>query len=391
LPDGIAVLLGDRVAIAIECFIEIVCFFEDWYIEVVHIFICFMKIYKNLFEKIISPENLFSAWDTFKSDKRNKRDVKQFEWKLEQNIFQLCRELKNKTYKHGPYIGFYIRDPKQRHIHKALVRDRVLHHAVFSVINPIFEETFISTSFSCRIGYGTHRGVAVLEKMARRIHKNETSSCFVLKCDIQKFFDSVDHRVLLSILRKRIKDEDATWLLQEIVESYSSPQSTIFEKKGLPIGNLTSQLFANVYMNEFDQFVKSDLKVRNYIRYTDDFVIVSESEQYLYNLIPAITDFLKTKLALEIHPQKIFICKLHRGIDFLGYIIFPNYRLIRTRTKRRIFAKLKQRIKEYKLGKINDITLEQSLQSYLGVLSHASTYSLSQQLKNQFWFWLNEK
>ena len=179
-----------------------------------------MKIYNNLFETIISPENLFSAWDVFKSDKRSKPDVQCFEWNLEQNIFQLHRDLKNKTYKHGFYSGFYIRDPKQRHIHKAAVRDRVLHHAIFSVINPIFEETFISTSFSCRVDFGTHKGVDTLERMARAVTKNETSPCFVLKCDVRKFFDTVDHKILTSILEKRIRDEDAMRLLKSIIESY---------------------------------------------------------------------------------------------------------------------------------------------------------------------------
>lgn len=350
-----------------------------------------MKIYKNLFEKIISPENLFSAWDAFKSDKRNRRDVQAFEWNLEENIFQLCRELRNKTYKHGLYTGFYIRDPKQRHIHKASVRDRVLHHAVFSVINPIFEETFIPTSFSCRIGYGTHRGVAVLEKMARRIHKNGTNSCFILKCDVQKFFDSVDHYVLLSILKKRIRDEDAMWLLRDIVGSYSSSRSTLFEAKGLPIGNLTSQLFANTYMNEFDQFMKNSLKVRSYVRYTDDFVVTSENRAYLEKLISLIAGFLDQKLALVMHPKKILIRKLSQGIDFLGYLIFPSHRLLRVKTKHRIFAKIRSRIDEFHGGRIGRLALEQSLQSYLGVLSHANTYELGNELKNQFWFWLNEK
>lgn len=349
-----------------------------------------MKVYKNLFEKIISSENLFSAWDAFKSDKRNKYDVQQFEWRLEQNVFQLCRELKNKTYKHGPYTGFYIHDPKQRHIHKASVWDRVLHHAVFSVINPIFEETFISTSFSCRIGYGTHRGIAVLERIARRIYKNGTSSCFILKCDIQKFFDSVDHRVLLSILKKRIKDEDTMWLLQEVVESYSSPKSTIFEKKGLPIGNLTSQLFANVYMNEFDQFMKKSIKVRNYVRYTDDFAIVSENSAYLEGLLGPIAEFLDHKLTLSLHPKKITIRRFNRGIDFLGYLIFPNHRLVRTKTRHRIFSKLRSRADEFCNGRINRLALEQSLQSYLGALSHANSHNLSQDLRNRYWFWLHE-
>lgn len=180
-----------------------------------------MKIYKDIFSQMISLENLFSAWDVFKSDKRNKPDVQIFEWGLEKHLFQLHRELRSKTYKHGPYSGFYIQDPKQRHIHKATVRDRVLHHAVFSVLNPIFEPTFISTSFSCRIGYGTHRGVDVLRQMVRGVSQNGTKPCFILKCDIRKFFDSVDHQVLMAIIKKRVGDSDALWLLEKIVSGYS--------------------------------------------------------------------------------------------------------------------------------------------------------------------------
>jgi len=179
-----------------------------------------MKIYKNVFEKIISPENLFSAWDNFKVGKIKKKDVQEFEWKLEQNIFQLHRELGRCTYRHGSYASFYIRDPKQRHIHKAEVRDRILHHAVFSIFNPIFEPTFISCSFSCRIDKGNHRGVSALENFIRRTNKNYSQPCFVLKCDIKKFFDSVNHSILLGIIKKRVKDKKAIWLLREIIDSY---------------------------------------------------------------------------------------------------------------------------------------------------------------------------
>ena len=179
-----------------------------------------MKIYKDLFSKAINPENLFVAWDAFVGDKRKKPDVKKFEWNLEKNIFELHRVLKSKTYKHGPYTGFYIHDPKQRHIHKALVRDRVLHHAIFSVINPIFEPTFISTSFSCRVGLGTHKGVEFLRKTIRKVSKNYRKPCFVLKCDIKKFFDSVNHKILLSVMERRIKDKEMMWLIREITESY---------------------------------------------------------------------------------------------------------------------------------------------------------------------------
>jgi RNA-directed DNA polymerase len=190
-----------------------------------------MKIYTDLFESIISPENLFEAWESFKVDKRNKKDVMEFELHLEKNIFQLHRDLKNRTYRHGRYYGFYIRDPKQRHIHKALVRDRVLHHAIFSALNPIFEETFITTSFSCRVGFGTHKGVDVLERCTRHVAQNGTSDCFVLKCDVRKFFDSVNHRILISIIEKRIKDEKVIWLLRSIIESYDSITSETRERE----------------------------------------------------------------------------------------------------------------------------------------------------------------
>ena len=349
-----------------------------------------MKIYHGLFNSIISPENLFSAWDVFKKGKLSKPDVQRFEWNLEENIFKLYHNLKSEIYKHGYYQGFYIRDPKQRHIHKATALDRIVHHAVFSILNPIFEPTFIPNSFSCRIGKGTHKGIDTLNKTLRQVSNNNFKPCFVLKCDIKKFFETIDHTILTSIIRKRIKDADAMWLLEEIIESFISKYSTLFERKGLPIGNLTSQLFANIYLNEFDQFVKHKLKVKCYIRYTDDFVIGTEDKLYLENLIAPIRFFLSDKLALELHPKKVTIRKFHQGIDFLGYIVLPHHRLLRTKTKQRIFRKLKKRVEEYKKGVVNKQTLEQSLQSYLGVLSHANTYILEQKLKNQFWFWSNE-
>lgn len=349
-----------------------------------------MKIYKNLFNKIISLANLFSAWDKFKHDKQQKRDVQKFSWQLEQNIFQLHHELTRHTYKHQPYISFYINDPKQRHIHKASVRDRVLHHAVFSVLNPIFEETFISHSFSCRIDKGTHAGVGALESIIRAVGKNYTVPCFALKCDIKKFFASVDHYILIDIISKRIKDDDVMWLLKIIIESFVSPQFSLFSPKGLPIGNLTSQLFANIYLNEFDQFIKQELKVKHYLRYTDDFVIINNDDKKLQKLIPTIGAFLNNKLALQLHPKKVIMRKSYQGVDFLGYVLLPHHRVLRSKTKAQMFRKLHQRINQYRNGVVGQKTIDQALQSYLGVLSHADTYKLSLALKNQYWFWLNE-
>jgi len=346
-----------------------------------------MRIYRDIFNQIISLENLFSAWDEFRQDKRKRIDVLEFESNLEPNIFQLSRQLKTQTYKHGSYASFYIHDPKQRNINKAIVRDRVLHHAVFKILNPIFEPTFIANSFSCRPDKGTHKGVNILAKILRQLSQNNHKDCFILKCDIKKFFASVDHQILLSIIKRKIKDEKAIWLVTEIIESfsflkYSEPKN----KRGLPIGNLTSQLFANVYLNEFDQFIKHQLKIKYYLRYTDDFVIIANNRFYLKNLIYLINDFLKDKLKLELHPNKTFISKFHQGIDFLGYILFPHHRLVRNKTKKRMLKKLEIRFADYKNNKIDELTFKQSFQSYLGVLSHADCYELSQELKNQFWF-----
>ncbi|MBI2454081.1 MAG: group II intron reverse transcriptase domain-containing protein [Parcubacteria group bacterium] len=324
-----------------------------------------MKIYKNIFTDLISPQNLFRAWAEFKKGKTRRKDVILFEFNLEKNIFNLHQQLKNKTYRHQSYTSFYINDPKQRHIHKATVRDRIVHHAVFLALTPIFEATFIYDSYSCRKGKGTHKGVRNLNKILRKMSRNNTQSCFALKCDLKKFFKSVNHQTLLAIIKRKIKDIDVLWLIDEIIESFNP---------GLPIGNLTSQLFANVYLNELDQFVKHKLKIRHYLRYTDDFVLIGNSVNLLEKQLNKIRSFLKNYLQLDFHPKKIILKKFHQGTDFLGYIQFPHYRILRPKTKRRILKKVGKGISE------------QSLQSYLGVLSHANSFKLSEEIKNTFWF-----
>lgn len=320
---------------------------------------------QNLFEKIISLENLFLAWEEFRKGKQYKKDVMAFEYNLEQNIFELHQELQTKTYRHGPYTDFFIQDPKQRHIHKALVRDRIVHHAVFSALNPLFEPTFIFDSFACRKRKGTHKAINRLRQFLQKVSKSNTKDCFILKCDIRKFFHSVGHTILIRLIAKRVRDKEAVWLIREIVDSFPN---------GIPIGNLTSQLFANVYLNELDQFMKHALKIPCYIRYNDDFAMVSNSRNELENWLPHIQQFLSQELRLTLHPQKIFLKTYHQGIDFLGYVQFPHHRILRTKTKRRI------------LKKISGEAKEQSLHSYLGVLSHANSHKFSEDIRNLFWF-----
>jgi len=191
-----------------------------------------MIIYNNIFNDIVSLDNLFLSWEEFKKGKTNKRDVLEFELNLEQNIFKLHKNLKNHSYKHGKYTSFSISDPKPRKINKATIIDRILHHAACRVIIPIFEPTFIAYSFSCQKNKGTHKGVKTLGRMTRKASKNNLNSCFVLKCDVKKFFENIDHNILLQIIFKKIKDKEAQDLITEIVESFNP---------GIPLGNVTSQ------------------------------------------------------------------------------------------------------------------------------------------------------
>ncbi|MFH0770454.1 MAG: reverse transcriptase domain-containing protein [Candidatus Peregrinibacteria bacterium] len=347
-----------------------------------------MQVHRNLCERIISTENLFAAWEEFRKGRQGRKDVQDFERNLEQNLFRLHRELVAGTYRHQPYSAFTICDPKQRRIHKATVRDRILHHAVFTVLNPIFEPTFIAHSFSCRKGKGTHRAVDALDRMLRSVSRNATRHCFVLKCDIHQFFASVDHSALLDILSKRVRDDKTLGLLREIIESFTTNDPTIFQRKGIPIGNLTSQLFANIYLNEFDQFIKHTLHIKHFVRYTDDFVVVAGTQEELQTTLASIGSFLKERLHLDLHPHKVTIRKYRQGIDFLGYVLLPHHRVLRTKTKQRMLRKLTKRIENCKAGQLPPESVEQSLQSYLGVLSHANCYRLSQDLQNQCWFLL---
>jgi len=329
------------------------------------------KIFHNIFDEIISLENLFLAWDGFKREKRNKSDVQKFEYNLEDNIFQLHQELKTKTYQHSNYQSFYIQDPKLRRIHKAYVKDRVLHHAVFRILYPIFDPTFIFDSYSCRTEKGTHRAVNRLQKFARKVNKNNTGNCYILKCDVKKFFDSIDHDILISLIKKKIQDKDTIWLIKKIIKSFFTSLN-----KGLPLGNITSQLFANIFLNELDRFIKHKLKIKYYIRYCDDFIILSDNKDYLEKLIPKINNFLKEKLKLSLHSDKINIRKHHQGIDFLGYVSFPYHRILRTKTKRRMFRKIEQRIQNLKQGEISEESFNQTIQSYLGILKHCNSHKL---------------
>lgn len=328
------------------------------------------------YEDLVSPENIFLAFDEFKRGKRKKEDVMFFEKHLEENVFELSEQLLSKAYLHGSYTTFAICDPKYRSISKASVRDRVVHHVLFNYLYGIFDKTFIFHSYSSRLTKGTHIGMKNFHKAMRKASKNFRKPCYALKCDIKKFFATINHDILIQLLARKITSPDILWLTKKIIDSHSNTANT-----GLPLGNVTSQLFANIYLNELDRFIKHDLHVKFYFRYADDFVILHENKPYLQTLIRSISEFVEEKLKLRLHPQKVFIRKLQHGIDFLGYVCLPHYRIMRTKTKRRMFKKFHQRRNEMLAGKRTGESFNQTLQSYLGLLQHANGHNLIKKLE----------
>lgn len=329
-----------------------------------------------------SLDHIFQCWDQFKRGKRKRKDVQSFERYLEDHIFQLQQELATLQYQHGSYEQFYVTDPKQRHISKASVRDRLVHQVVYDSLTHFFDKKFIFHSLSCRLEKGIHVGVTQLQQMIRKMSKNGNLPCYALKMDIRRFFDTVDHQILKALLKKSIQDEAVLKLTDMIIDSFRVEKDMT---TGIPLGNVTSQLFANVYLHELDIFIKQTLREKYYLRYCDDFIILSNNESHLKSLIHSIEAFLSEKLRLELHPRKVTIRKLNNGIDFVGYVIFEKHTLARTKTKQRMKKRLKEGYENCLIGKLDPASMDQKLQSYLGLLSHANEYTLSQVLKNAYW------
>ncbi|MFA5029742.1 MAG: reverse transcriptase/maturase family protein [Patescibacteria group bacterium] len=354
------------------------------------------KVFTHTFEDIISLDNLLLAWQEFRRGKRQKADVQRFEFSLMDNLIALHHDLANGNYRHGGYKSFNICDPKPRNIHKASVRDRLVHHAVYRQLYPYFDRKFIADSHSCRLNKGTHKALNRFRKFAYQVSQNNSRTCWILKGDIKKFFASVGHWILKDILARQINDQKILNLLEEIIDSFISfpllskegrgevmKSSVLLESSkppltppwkggelGLPLGNLTSQLLVNIYLNEFDQFIKQQLKIKHYLRYCDDFVVFSENRGYLENIIKLIAGFLLNKLKLTLHPDKIFIKTLNSGLDSLGWVHFFDHRVLRAKAKRRMFKRIKNNPKA------------ETVNSYLGLLKHGNSYKIRQRITN---------
>ena len=291
-----------------------------------------MKTYKNLYPKLCSYKNLEKAFKKASKGKNSKFYVIEFRKNLNKNLLVLKRKLEFETYKPSPLVKFTIRDPKTRLIRKSIFKDRIVHHAIVNILEPIYEKIFIDDSYANRVNKGSITALKRFDTFKRKVSKNgrlvphafnnNMTKGYIFKADIRKFFDSVDQAKLISILKRKIKDERIIWLIIKILKNFDN------KKIGMPLGNMTSQFFANVYLNDLDYFVKHKLKMKYYIRYVDDFVILHEDGKKLEECQNKISKYLKN-LRLELHPDKSKISSMYKGVNFLGFKIFYFYKLAR--------------------------------------------------------------
>ncbi|MFB2834218.1 reverse transcriptase domain-containing protein [Floridanema evergladense] len=352
-----------------------------------------MKRYGNLYPQIIEFSNIYLSAKKAQRGKRFRDNVLEFNYKLETELFKIQQELKDKTYQPGSYRTFHLRDIKSRLISAAPYRDRVVHHALCNIIIPIFERSFISDTYANREGYGTHKALRQFTKFSR-------ASRYILQCDIRKYFPSIDHEILKQLIRKKIKCKDTLWLIDTIIDNSNEQEEVIHyfpgddlltpiqRRHGLPIGNLTSQWMANIYLSGFDRFIKEQLKASKYIRYVDDFALFSDDAQFLKEARIAIENYL-TQLRLKIHPIKSQLFETKHGCSFLGFRIFPETIRVRNSNLHRARKRLNKLQKDYAQGKISLQDVMRSINSWEAHLKHGDTWRLRQQIFNSLSFTRN--
>lgn len=332
-----------------------------------------MKTQNRLYEKIISFENLLLAWKKARKGKTTKDYIMEFDSRSRENLLQLQKELKNESYMPKPLKTVVLRDPKTRVISKSTFRDRIVHHAICNLIEPLFDKTFIYDSCANRIGKGNLFALKRFDEFKRKVTKNNIRTAFCLKADIKHYFFEVNQEILLNILRRKIKDEKTINLINKILKNYPD------KEKGMPLGNLTSQFFANVYLNELDYFVKHKLRAKYYIRYVDDFVILHNSKEQLKIWKVEIDKFLRQELKIELHKDKSRVIPLSRGIDFVGFRNFYYNRLLRKRNVKKMLIK----IKLFKEGFMSYEKLLESFQGWNAYAKWANTHKLREEIFNQ--------
>ena len=334
-----------------------------------------------MYEEICSIGNLVYAFQKAKKGKTKKRYVKRFKKDFRENILRLREELISKSYRPYPLKTFIIRDPKTRKISKSTFRDRIVHHALINVIKPLFEGSFIYDSHANEIGKGTLKAVERFDKFKGKVSRNNTRECYVLKADIKHYFEEINHDILMDILKKNIKDEEVLWLIKLIIHNQARGRQKI---KGMPLGNLTSQFFAKVYLNELDQFIKHKLRAKYHIRYVDDFVILHNSKKQIEKWKEEISIFLEEKLGLELHPDKSQILRLEKGINFLGFRIFNYHKLLRKSNMEHFERKLNQMRIMFEEGVINREEIVEKLEGWLAYAKNGDTHKYRKYIIQNF-------
>ncbi len=342
-----------------------------------------------MYKQLCSWDNLYLAYRKAARGKRGKPSAACFEYRLEDNLIQLQRELRAKTYRPGRYYSFYIHEPKRRLISAAPFRDRVVHHALCNLIEPLFERSFIHDSYANRVGKGTHRALDRCQAFARRYQ-------YVLQCDIEQFFPAIDHVILRFELARKIQQSDMLWLIDRTLESGVDIHRQVYKMvyfpgdrlfaanrpRGLPIGNLTSQFWANCYLNPFDHFVKRELDCKGYLRYVDDFALFGDHKPTLWAWKAAIRKRL-TRLRLTIHPGA-HPRPVTEGIPFLGFVIYPQRRRLKRRKGVYYQRKLGRLLAAYARGEVSREEIDASVQGWINHLRYGNTVGLRKAILGSF-------
>lgn len=351
-----------------------------------------MKRYSSLFEKIFDFENLWIAYKNAAKGKRFRGEVLAFTKNLEENLIIIQNELIYKTYEVGRYREFHIHEPKKRLIMALPFKDRVIQWAIYQVVEPLLNKQFIYDSYACRKGKGTQAASDRLQYWVRKMSRAHHQA-YCLKMDISKYFYRIDHNALLSILHRKLNDPDLMWLLEKIVRSedtrFGVPLGDHdFEKEriegmGMPIGNLTSQLFANLYLNELDQYAKHQLRLRNYIRYMDDIAILHPDKKFLHGVLEEIDLFLRLDLRLQLN-NKTSIRPLSQGIEFVGYRVWSTHRKLKKKTVKKMKSRLRYLRKAYTRGEADLDDTRATIASYWGYMKHANCFNLKKKVLGDF-------
>ncbi|MHB9010635.1 MAG: reverse transcriptase domain-containing protein [Ignavibacteriaceae bacterium] len=338
-----------------------------------------MRIFSDVYRDMCSFENLYRAYTKARRLRKNRKAVLFFDAVREQNLGMLSYQLHTGVYRHGAYREFIINDSKKRRIRAAPFRDRVVHHAVVAAIEPLFEKRFIHDSYVCRKHKGSHAAVKRLRTFMYSVTDGYTHEAYFLKLDVSKYFQNIDHTLLSDLICRVVNDAGMCALLAVIINS-SSDSVIAGRAKGIPIGNLTSQLFANIYLNELDHYVKERLYCRYYVRYMDDMVICAADKSELERLRVSIEFFLRETLLLIIHPHKVLIQSVASGVPFLGYVLFPHYTRLRSSTVRRCRVRIKKQRALVQRGKLSPDSFSSSQASWFGYAKHANAWKVSRRV-----------